>query len=181
MFTLFQTCITCGKTILEYRHWFCYIFFLFDFINKNSVFNRHVLCFSLVPKLELDFHWYRYRIQKCWYRDNISADYIGYDSNVYWIYTSVSKYLYYVLPALSVITDYLILIFMHFLPKSQQAVEHTQLFSNHSSGRLLQSLQSYNHIQSENRASWWGESKIGQKIAFYFEIMIFNVKILITL
>ncbi len=34
------------------------------------------LCFALVPKLvqrTVDFHWYRYRIQKCWYRDNPSV------------------------------------------------------------------------------------------------------------
>ncbi len=44
---------------------------LFDFINKNSMF----LGFALVPKLvprTVDFYWYRYRIQKCWYRDNTS-------------------------------------------------------------------------------------------------------------
>ncbi len=58
-------------------HWFFYILFLFDFINKNSMFLISMfLCFALVPKLvprTVDFHWYRYRILKFWYRDNTSA------------------------------------------------------------------------------------------------------------
>ncbi len=122
-------------------------FILFDFINKNSVFNRHVLCFSLVPKLELDFHWYRYRIQKCWYRDNTSADYIGYDSNVYWIYTSVSKYLYYVLPAFCLFnTDYFILIVMHFNLNPNRLSNIHNCLSIMAVGVYFRV---YNHIQSD--------------------------------
>ncbi len=37
------------------------------------------LCFALVPKLvprTVDFHWYWYRIQKFWYRDNPSLYHI---------------------------------------------------------------------------------------------------------
>ncbi len=56
---------------------FFYILLLFDFINKNSMFLISMfLCFALVPKLvprTVDFHWYRYRILKFWYRDNTTS------------------------------------------------------------------------------------------------------------
>ncbi len=82
LFTVFHTLLLAKKleTILnKYKqwHWFFDILFLFDFINKNSMFLISMfLCFALVPKLvprTVDFHWYRYRILKFWYRDNPSS------------------------------------------------------------------------------------------------------------
>ncbi len=76
----FSYFITCGKTwntiLNKYKewHWFLYILFLFDFINKIVCFLISMFwCFALVLKLvprTVDFHCYRYRILKCWYRDN---------------------------------------------------------------------------------------------------------------
>ncbi len=60
---------------------FFYILFLFDFINKNSMFLISMfLCFASVQKLvprTVAFHWYRYRILKFWYRDNNQLNLIG--------------------------------------------------------------------------------------------------------
>ncbi len=81
LFTVFHTLLLVKKleTILnQYKQWHCffYILLLFDFINKNSMFLISMfLFFALVPKLvprTVDFHWYRYRILKFWYRDNTS-------------------------------------------------------------------------------------------------------------
>ncbi len=75
----FSYFITCGKTwntiLNKYKQWHFFLFFfiiLFDF-NKNSMFLISMfLCFALVPRT-VDFHWYRYRILKFWYRDNTNS------------------------------------------------------------------------------------------------------------
>ncbi len=61
-------------------------------------------------------------------------------------------------------------------------VKHTQLLANHRSGRLLPSLQSSTPIQTEPSDGGGGGVKTGQKIAYYFKMMMFLYKkILITL
>ncbi len=54
-------------------------------------------------------------------------------------------------------------------------VKHTQLLANHSSGRLLPSLQSSTPIQTEP-SDGGGGVKTGQKIAYYFKMMMFLYK-----
>ncbi len=102
-------------------------------------------------------------------------------------HTSMSNCFYYMVTiALSVITYLLIgteyLCIFNLNHSSvylwrMQAVKHRQLLANHSSGRLLPSLQSPCLFKQSIHQG----VKTGPKIAYYFYIMFFYVKILITL
>ncbi len=59
----------------KYKKGICFLYILFvTLLIKIMCFLISMfLCFALVPKLvqrTVDFHWYWYRIQKCWYHDN---------------------------------------------------------------------------------------------------------------
>ncbi len=72
----FHSFITCGKTWNNFLKSikngidFCTVYFCLTLLIKRMCFLISMFfCFALVPRT-VDFHWYWYRIQKCWYRDN---------------------------------------------------------------------------------------------------------------
>ncbi len=64
-------CKSCHAQIHKYKewHWFLYIFFLFDFINENSVFLISMFCVFFGTEISTEdrgfgYPWYWYKIQK---------------------------------------------------------------------------------------------------------------------